>query len=93
MSYFNGNNKTSFHSTLFFVILLMTCASPLMLQAAGGSDDDFTSQKSIELPTSFLTILPKYLPPLSHLSNGYNLNPSTHLNNHRHPSIFQVFLC
>ena len=46
MLYFNGNNKTLFHSTLVFVILLMTCASPLMLQAAGGSDDDFTSQKS-----------------------------------------------
>ena len=46
MFYFNGNNKTLFHSTLVFVILLMTCASPLMLQAAGGSDDDFTSQKS-----------------------------------------------
>ena len=46
MSYFNGNNKTLFHSTLAFVILLMTSTSPLMLQAAGGSDDDFTSQKS-----------------------------------------------
>ncbi|MEK9973780.1 MAG: tetratricopeptide repeat protein [Deltaproteobacteria bacterium] len=46
MSYFNGNNKTLFHSTSAFVILLMICASPLMLQAAGGSDDDFTSQKS-----------------------------------------------
>ena len=54
---------------------------------------DFTLQKSIELPTSFLTKLPKYLPPLFHLPNGYNLNPSTYLNNHRHPSIFQVFLC
>ena len=53
---------------------------------------DFTLQKSIELPTSFLTILPKYLPPLSHLSNGYNLKPLTYLNN-LHPSIFQVFLC
>ena len=46
MSYFNGNNKTLFHSTLVFFILLMICASPLMLQAAGSSDDDFTSQKS-----------------------------------------------
>ena len=46
MTYFNGNNKTLFHSTLAFVILLMTCTLPLMLQAAGGSDDDFTSQKS-----------------------------------------------
>ena len=46
MPYFNGNNKTLFHSTLVFFILLMICASPLMLQAAGGSDDDFTSQKS-----------------------------------------------
>ena len=46
MSYFNGNNKTLFHSTLAFVILLMTSTSPLMLRAAGGSDDNFTSQKS-----------------------------------------------
>ena len=46
MSYFNGNNKTLFYSTLSFVILMMTCASPLMLQAAGSSDDDSTSRKS-----------------------------------------------
>ena len=45
MSYFNGNNKTLYHSTLFRH-LLMTCTSPLALQAAGGSDDEFTSQKS-----------------------------------------------
>ena len=46
MSYFNGNNKALFHSTLVFFIILMICTSPLMLQAAGSSDDDFTLQKS-----------------------------------------------
>ena len=46
MYYFNGNNKTLFHSTLVFFIILMICASPLMLQAAGSSDDDFALQKS-----------------------------------------------